>query len=266
MAAAAAAVVAVGVPVLWSTSRGSTAARPRHPHGDDLPPLPHRLRADHCARPLRPDRPPLDGCTPTAPSSSVGHPADGYALDDTIRFGTTVLHLEKGTVVENLAVLANGGFVLQSHLSTVFLAERDGDPLPRWSHGPRPRCVGHYAVSPRRHAVLAKDGTGNTLVVYAPDGTGRRPRRDAREVGAIVGGTAYLGGGPSEGSLAWDVATGATRPLPAHVRRRLVSPDGSRAALSWMVTTDVQDEACWAVVDLRPVDLPHDHPEVRAPR
>ena len=97
--------------------------------------------------------------------------------------------------------------------------------------------------------MLAKDGTGNTLVVYAPDGTVVGQRRDTREVGAVVGGTAYLNGGPSEGSLAWDLATGATSGLPAHLVA--VSPDGTRAALGWMVTTDAQDEACWAVVDLR---------------
>src|SRR6476620_11156089 len=249
-AAAAAAVFSVGVPVLWSTSRGSTPPVPALPTATTSLPSP-----TGSAPTTAPTTPPTTApaglpatAAPTAPSASVATRADAYALDDTIRFGTTVLRLEKGTVVESLAVLANGGFVLQSHLSTGSSQSEMEILSPAGRTVRTLGASGMYAVSPDGTRVVAKDGTGHTVVVYAPDGTVVGQRPDAREVGAIVGGTAYLNGGPSEGSLAWDVATGATRPLPAHVVA--VSPDGSRAALSWMVTTDVQDEACWAVVDL----------------
>jgi hypothetical protein len=250
VAAAAVAAVAVGVPVLWSTTRGSTPPVPALPTATAS--LPSPTGSVPTTAPTTTATSPTDlpsTTAPTAPPSSLATRADAYALDDTIRFGTTVLHLEKGTVVESLAVLANGGFVLQSHLSTG-ASQSEMELL-----SPAGRTVralgasGMYAVSPDGTRVLAKDGTGNTLVVYAPDGTVVGQRRDTREVGAIVAGTAYLNGGPSEGSLAWDFTTGATRGLPAHLVA--VSPDGTRAALGWMVTTDAQDEACWAVVDLR---------------
>ena len=57
-----------------------------------------------------------------------------------------------------------------------------------------------------------------------------------------------------EDSLEWNVATGATRALPAHVVA--VSPDRTRAALQWFVSTDAMDEACWAVVDLTKPSFP----------
>ena len=247
VAVAAVATVALTVPGLWST-RGSAPPVPALPTATASLPSPTASAATS-----PPTGHPSTAPT-TAPSPTVATRADAYAVDDTIRFGDTVLHLEKGTVVESLAVLANGGFVLQSHLSTGSSQSEMEILSPAGRTVRSLGASGAYAVSPDGTRVLAKDGTGSTLVVYAPDGSAVGQRRDAREVGAIVGDTAYLNGGPSEGSLAWDLATGATRPLPAHVVA--VSADGTRAALGWMVTTDAQDEACWAVVDLRRPTFP----------
>ncbi|MBW8732646.1 MAG: hypothetical protein JF622_17225, partial [Terrabacter sp.] len=113
---------------------------------------------------------------------------------------------------------------------------------------------GMYAVSPDGSHVLAKSGDSDTVVVYTADGAKVAQRRDAREVAAIVGAVAYLTGDPAEGSLEWDVATGATRALPAHLAA--VSPDRTRAALQWFVATDAMDAACWAVVDLTRPSFP----------
>ena len=109
-------------------------------------------------------------------------------------------------------------------------------------------------MSPDGTRVLVKSGSANTVVVYAADGTVVGQRQDAREVGAVVGDVAYLTGDASEGSLEWDVATGQTRKLPAHLVA--VSPDRTRAALQWFVATDAMDDVCWAVVDLTKPTFP----------
>ena len=241
-AAAAVAVVAVAVPVLWSSDRDPSPPVPALPTATTSLPTP-----SGSVRSTSPtDLPPSTAAT--VPSPSVATRADAYALDDTIRFGDTVVQLEKGTVVESLAVLANRGFVLQSHLSTGSSQSEMEILSPTGRTVRALGASGTYAVSPDGTRVLAKDGTGDTLVVYAPDGTVVGQRRDAREVGAVVRGVAYLNGDSAQGSLRWDLATGDTSPLPAHLVA--VSPDGTRAALQWTVTTDAQDEVCWSVVDL----------------
>src|SRR6478735_12613736 len=171
VAAAAAAIVAVGVPVLWSTSRGSTPPVPALPTATTS--LPSFIGSAPITAPTTPSTTaPTDlpsTAAPTAPSASVATRAAAYALDDTIRFGTTVLRLEMGTVVESLAVLANGGFVLQSHLSTGSSQSEMEILSPAGRTVRTLGASGMYAVSPDGTRVLAKDGTGHTVVVYAPD-------------------------------------------------------------------------------------------------
>ncbi|HET7801640.1 MAG TPA: hypothetical protein VFL38_14545 [Humibacillus xanthopallidus] len=160
-----------------------------------------------------------------------------------------MLRLEKGTVVESFAVLANGGFVLQSHLSTGTSVSEIEILSPAGRTVRAAGQSGAYAVSPDGTRVLVKDGSANTVVVDAADGTVVGQRQDAREVGAIVGDVAYLTGDTSGGSLEWDVATGRTRKLQPNLVA--VSPDRTRAALQWFVATDAMDDVCWAVVDPR---------------
>jgi hypothetical protein len=236
-AAAAAAVIAVTMPAVWSANRGT-------------PPPVAAVTTSTTSIPS-----PSSSVTTRAPSTTpVATRADAYALDDTIRFGDTVLRLEKGTVVESLAVLAGGGFVIQSHLSTGS-SQSEMEIL-----SPTGRTVralgpsGMYVVSPDGSRVLAKSGASNTAVVYAADGTVVSKRQDQREVAALVDDVAYLNGDAASGSLAWNVSTGATRRLPGHLVA--VSPDRTRGALQWFVATDAMDEACWAVIDLTKPTFP----------
>jgi len=269
-AAAAVAVIAVAVPAVWSAGRGtapvpalttsttslpssSTSSVPTQGAPTATGPLPSTTTAPATSTaPTGSAAPPVPTSPGTARATATRDTA--YAVDDTIRFGDTVIRLEKGTVVESLAVLANGGFVLQSHLSTgssqseMEILSPTGRTVA--SLGPS----GMYAVSPDGSHVIAKSGDGDTIVAYATDGSTVARRTDAREVGAIVGDVAYLTGDASRESLEWDVATGATRALPAHVVA--VSPDRRWAALQWFVATDAMDEACWAVVDLTKPSFP----------
>ncbi|GAA2160770.1 hypothetical protein FHX52_3175 [Humibacillus xanthopallidus] len=251
VAVVAAAAVAVAVPTLWSA---------QGPGPSPVPALP-TTTAPTTPTPTTPT-PTTPAPTRSTTASTAPAPRSGaiatrdtaYALDDTIRFGGTVLRLEKGTVVESFAVLANGGFVLQSHLST---GTPDSEIEILSPAGRTVRAAGQsgaYAVSPDGMRVLVKDGSANTVVVYAADGTVVGQRQDAREVGAIVGDVAYLTGDTSEGSLEWDVATGQTMKLPPHLVA--VSPDRTRAALQWFVATDAMDDVCWAVVDLTKPTFP----------
>jgi hypothetical protein len=123
---------------------------------------------------------------------------------------------------------------------------------------------GMYVVSPDGSRVLAKGGSEDTVVVYTAAGGVVARLRDpvsdgttpavVRQVAAVVGDRAYLDAGATSGSVEWNVATGETRTLPAHVVA--VSPDRTRAALQWFVATDAMDEACWAVVDLTKPSFP----------
>ncbi|MGO4596131.1 hypothetical protein [Terrabacter sp. 2RAF25] len=211
--------IAIAVPNLWS-GRGSGPV-PAHPTASP---------------------------SPTGWFSSAWTRSNTYAVDDTIRAADVVVHLRKGTVVESFAVLANGGFVLQSHLSTpnagtdLEILRPDGKTVRALGEG------GAYVVSPEATRVLVKSGTSNAVTVYAADGTVVAQRQDPREAGAVVGDVAYLNGDETQGSLEWNLSTGAARKLPAHVVA--VSADRTRAALSWTVASDTFEDFCWAVVDL----------------
>lgn len=191
----------------------------------------------------------------TSPSSLSGLPLraadDTYALDGAIRVGDTVIHLEKGTVVENLAVLSNGGFFLQSHLSTG-VSQSEMEVLSR--EGRTVQALGPAGMAVVAHdgsGIIAKSGLSGTVVAYAPNGSVIARRVDSREPAAIVGDHAYLNGPTS--SLEWDIRTGVTRTLPAHVVA--VSPDRTRAALQWEPPDgNGTSPGCWAVVDLTSPD------------
>jgi len=251
-AVVAAAVVAVAVPTLWSAQGPGPSPAPAQPTSTTSIPSPSSsVPTPVPTTPAGTESPQA----PTAsPSGAVATRGTAYALDDTIRFGDTVLRLEKGTVVENFAVLANGGFVLQSHLST---GSSNSEMEILSPAGRTVRAVGQsgmFAVSPDGTRVLVMSGSANTMVVYAADGTVVGQRQDTRMVGAIVGDVAYLAGDDAEGSLEWDVATGETRKLPAHLVA--VSSDRTRAALQWFVATDAMDDVCWAVIDLTKPTFP----------
>jgi hypothetical protein len=244
-AAAAVAAIAIAVPTLWS-GRGTpvlpaltTSTSVPSPTGSVPSPTPSTTG-------------PGQGSVP--PGDAVATRSNTYAVDDTIRVGAKVIRLEKGTVVESLAVLSNGGFVLMSHLSTgnaqseLEILSPTGKTVRNLGAG------GSYAVSPDGSRVLTKDDTTSTVRVYAADGFIVKQRQDARELGAVVGDVAYLNGDETQGSLEWNLTTGATRKLPAHVVA--VSADRSRAALSWTVSTDAFDNFCWAVVDLTQPGFP----------
>jgi hypothetical protein len=183
---------------------------------------------------------------PTALPPVVG--ADAYVLDDVIHLGGREIQLGKNTQVENLAVLSNGGFFLQSHLaggassSEMELLSPDGRTVKEL--GPS----GFYAVSPGGTRVLVQDGSSKTITVLDPDGTVLAKRSDDRYPVAVVDEYAYLQGDGSTTSLEWNFATGKTRKLPAHVAA--VSADRTRAALQWVGPSDTFDNFCWAVVDL----------------
>ena len=249
-AVAAAAVIAV--PTVWSANRGTQPPVPALTTSTTSIPSPSSSV---------PTTPPTTAAGTESPPATTAPPVGAvatrgtaYALDDTIRFGDTVFRLEKGTVVESFAVLANGGFVPLSHLTTGS-SNSVIESLP--PAGRTVRAVGQsgaYAVSPDGTRLLVKSGSANPGVVYAAEGTVVGQRQDAREVGAVVGDVAYLTGDASQGSLEWDVATGQTRKLPAHLVA--VSPDRTRAALQWFVATDAMDDVCWAVVDLTKPTFP----------
>jgi hypothetical protein len=251
-AVAAAAVVAIAVPTLWSAQGPGPSPAPALPTSTTAIPSPSSsVPTSEPTTPAGAERPPA---TTAPPAGAVATRGTAYALDDTIRFADTVVRLEKGTVVESFAVLANGGFVLQSHLST---GSSNSEMEILSPAGRTVRAMGQsgtFVVSPDGTRVLGKSGSANTVVFYAADGTVLGQRQDDREVGAVVGDVAYLTGDASRGSLEWDVATGRTRQLPAHLVA--VSPDRTRAALQWFVATDAMDDVCWAVVDLTKPTFP----------
>lgn len=174
--------------------------------------------------------------------------ADAYVLDDVIHVGGREIQLGKNTQVENLAVLSNGGFVLQSHLnvgassSDMQLLSPDGQTVKKL--GPS----GFYAVSPDGTRVLAQDGSSNTITVLDPDGTVLGKRPNGGYPVAVVGDHAYLQGDGSTSSLDWNYVTDETRKLPAHVAA--ISADRARAALQWVRPSNTNEDFCWSVVDL----------------
>ena len=215
-AAAAVAVIAVAVPTVWSAGRGTA-------------PVPALTTSTTSLPSSSTSSVPTEGAPTTtgaAPSATTATRDTAYALDDTIRFGDTVVGLEKGTVVETFAVLANGGFLLQSHQSTGSSQSEMEILSPTGRTVASLGLSGMYAVSPDGSYVIAKSGdaNGDTIVVYAADGSKVAQRTDARDVGAIVGDVAYLTGDATRGSLEWNVATGATRALPGPRRRGVAGP------------------------------------------
>lgn len=187
---------------------------------------------------------------PSATSTSPAAAGPGvFALDDTIRVGDEVIHLERGTQVENLAVLSNGGFVLQSHLVV------DGSSSEMELLSPAGRVVkrlgvsGSFAVSPDGTRVIAQDGRTMRLTVLAPDGSVLASRATDRYPAAVVGDFVYLQGDSAAKSLEWNYVTGRTRTLPGHVAA--VSADRTRAALQWTeAAADPMGDFCWSVIDL----------------
>ncbi|MER7071859.1 hypothetical protein [Terrabacter sp. NPDC000476] len=239
-AVAAVAVIAVAVPTVWSADRGTP------------PPVPAVSTSSTEALPSPTGSTPVPTTRQTEQATATRDTA--YALDDTIRFGDTVIQLEKDTVVESFAVLAGGGFVLQSHLSTGASQSEMEILSPTGRTVAALGASGMYAVSADGTRVVAKSGTSDTVVVHDAAGVELARRADPREVAAVVGDLVYLGGDGQQGSLEWNVSTGSTRALPAHVVA--VSNDGRRAALRWSVAGDAMDEACWAVVDLTQPSFP----------
>ncbi|NUS40352.1 MAG: hypothetical protein HOP97_01785 [Terrabacter sp.] len=243
-ATVAVAAIAVAVPALWS-GRGA-APVPAVPSTTTSVPSP--TGTVPTPKPTSP--PPTGG----APVGVVATRSNTYAVDDTIRVGDTVVRLEKGTVVESFAVLSNGGFVLMSRLSTPDAQTELEILSPTGKTVRAVRDGGSYVVSPDGTRVLVKSGTSNAVAVYAPDGSVVAQRQDRREPGAVVGDVAYLNGDEGQGSLEWNLATGATRRLPAHIVA--VSADRTRAALSWTVASDTFEDFCWSVVDLTQPGFP----------
>lgn len=239
-AVAAVAVIAVAVPTVWSANRGTP------------PPVPAVSTSSTDALPSPTGSTPVPTTRQTEQATATRDTA--YALDDTIRFSDTVIQLEKDTVVESFAVLAGGGFVLQSHLSTGASQSEIEILSPTGRTVAALGASGMYAVSADGTRVVAKSGTSDTVVVHDAAGVELARRADPREVAAVVGDLVYLGGDAQQGSLEWNVSTGSTRALPAHVVA--VSNDGRRAALRWSVAGDAMDEACWAVVDLTQPSFP----------
>ena len=240
-AAVAVTAIAIAVPSLWST-RGPSPA-PALTTSTSVP-SPTGSLPSQTPTPSVPTSP-LKGPPPV---DDVATRSNTYAVDDTIRVGDTVIRLDKGTIVESFAVLSNGGFVLMSRLSTPDAQTELEILSPAGKTVRAVRDGGSYVVSPDGTRVLVKSGTSNALSVYAPDGSLVAQRQDPREVGAVVGDVAYLNGDESQGSLEWNLTSGATRKLPAHIVA--VSTDRTRAALSWTVPTDAFEDFCWAVVDL----------------
>ncbi len=172
-----------------------------------------------------------------------------YALDDTIRVGDKVIRLPKWTGVENLAVLSNGGFLLQSHLtvgastSEMTLLSPGGKVVRQLGSS------GFYAVSPDGTRVVAQDGQTMKVVVVSPDGTVLASRPNGGEAVAIVGDHVYLRSSQGTTSVEWNYVTGQTRTLRGSVAA--VSADGTRAALQWIAdSADGVGSFCWAVADL----------------
>jgi hypothetical protein len=270
-AAAAVVVIAVAVPTAWSAGRRTgpvpalTTSTAPVPSPSSSVPTEGAPSTTTAPAPSATTAPPTGGTT-TAPQTvwATATRDTAYALDDTIRVGDTVFQLEKGTVVESLAVLSNGGFVLQSHLSSGSSQSEMEILSPTGRTVRSIGASGAYAVSPDGSRVLAKGGSEDTAVVYTAAGEVVASLRDPvgdgtspaviREVAGIVGDRAYLTGDATNGSLEWNVASGETKKLPAHVVA--VSPDRTRAALQWFVATDAMDEACWAVVDLTKPSFP----------
>ncbi|MHA3834764.1 hypothetical protein ACXR8F_03470 [Terrabacter sp. AAH1] len=241
-ATVAVAAIAIAVPTVWS-GRGNAPVPAVPSTTTSVPSLTGSVSTP-------PTSPPRSG----APVRAVATRSNTYAVDDTIRVGDTVIRLEKGTVVESFAVLGNGGFVLMSRLSTPNAQTELEILSPTGKTVRAVRDGGSYVVSPDGSRVLVKSGTSNAVAVYAADGSVVAQRQDQREAGAVVGDVAYLNGDETQGSLEWNLTTGATRRLPAHIVA--VSADRSRAALSWNVASDTFEDFCWAVVDLTRPDFP----------
>ncbi|MDV3221745.1 hypothetical protein [Intrasporangium sp.] len=185
--------------------------------------------------------------TPPAPPVTAT-PENTYALDDTIVVAGRKIPLERGTVVESLVVLSNGGFLLQSHMSTgasqseMEILDADGRTVAALGDS------GFYAVSRDGTRVLYRNGLDDTVRVAGADGDPIAERRDDRSPAAIVGDYAYLNADASQPGLEWNYVTGETREVPSHIVA--VSDDRTRAALQWELPSDGQEPGCWAIVDL----------------
>lgn len=237
------AAAALAVPLGLSSLRGTAPVTPAPARTSQQEPTTPTGLASQSPTPSA-----TGGTGPTAAASGV------FALDDTIHVGDTVIHLTKGTAVENLAVLSNGGFLVQSY-KTVGPRESQMDLL-----SPQGRVIKHlgvsgsYAVSPDGARVVARDGRGRTTTVYSVDGTVLGQRTDNRRPAAVVGDYAYLNSNGETTSLEWNYVTGATRELPAGVVA--VSADRTRAALQWIAASaDPMGDFCWAVIDLTRPDF-----------
>lgn len=244
-AAAFVAVAAVAVPLGLSHGRGATPVQPLPASTGQ-----HQPTGSTNGDSQSPEPTSTNGAPTAASPASPGV----YAFDDTIRVGDKVIHLEKGTRVENLAVLSNGGFVLQSHLTVGASASEIELLSPSGRLVKRLGVSGLYAVSPDGRRVVVQDGQSSTVNVFAPDGSIVAGRTGGRMVAAIVGDYVYLQGDSATTSLEWNYLTGRTRTLPGHVVA--VSADRTRAALQWMApSADAMEDFCWAVIDLTTPDF-----------
>jgi hypothetical protein len=251
VAAGVVAALAVAVPIAISAGRGTSPVRPVPASATSSEPTP-TSGPTPTSEPAPTSAPTSEpGPPPTVPSVDA---STIFALDDTIRVGDKVFHLEKGTQVENLSVLANGGFVLQSHL-TSGASQSELELLSPQGHLVKPLGVsGSYAVSADGTRVAAQDGQSMKVTVVAPDGSGLGTRTDDRTPVAVVGDYVYLGGDSTTKSVEWNYVTGQTRTLPGHVVA--VAADRSRAALQWMeASADPMGDFCWAVIDLTRADF-----------
>ncbi|HKX69352.1 MAG TPA: hypothetical protein VJN29_19220, partial [Intrasporangium sp.] len=163
--------------------------------------------------------------TPVAPATAT--PENTYAFDDTIVVAGRTFPLEKGTVVETLRVLSNGGFLLQSHMNTgasqseIEILDAGGSTVAALGSS------GMYVVSRDGSRVLVRNGEDDRMRVLDPSGKTIAERRDDRMPAAIVGDHAYLNADSSQPGLEWNYVTDETREIPSHVVA--VSDDRTRA-------------------------------------
>lgn len=250
LTAAAAAIAAAVVPILfWSPSGPTGGLAPATNPSASVSATPS------ATAPVTPAPTATTPAQPTTDAPATATPENIYALDDTLVVAGRTLPLEKGTAVETLSVLSNGGFLLQSHMTTgasqseIEILDSGGNTVTALGSS------GMYAVSADGSRVLVRNGEDDRMRVFDPNGKAIAERRDNRMPAAIVGDFAYLNADSSQPGLEWNYVTGETRDVPSHIAA--VSNDRTRAALQWFEpTVDGMDSVCWAVADLTKSDFP----------
>lgn len=195
--------------------------------------------------------------TSGAPQTGYAELRDAYAVGDTLRIGGRTIQLERGTVVHDFAVLDGGGSMVASSMDGIAtrydILDSSGRTIRRIEapSEDRPGSLARWAVSPDGRRVLFS--TGQKVTVFDASGAVVATRSSDGEAAAIVGDRAHLGPSSPDGdgsSTEWDVATGATREIPHHVRA--VDREGRLAAVSWQ-PPELGDGylSCWAILDLQ---------------